>query len=134
MEITQEILDQVLKQTRHHLENAKKTIENVDDNYIKDVAYEVFKGVVGSDNIDVDARLKVCNYVISNIAAGPYEIEYIYDGYKTLTSYAPSSSGTTITIDKAIMLHRNAIIISISISLVFFVPNYARFIIYILIF
>lgn len=74
MEVTQELLEQVLKQTRHQLENAKKTIENVDDNYIKDIAYEVLKQVVGADNIDVDTRLKVCNYVISNTRGlGPIE-------------------------------------------------------------
>ncbi len=74
MEVTQELLEQVLKQSRHQLENAKKTIENVDDNYIKDIAYEVLKATVGTDNIDVDTRLRVCNYVISNTRGlGPIE-------------------------------------------------------------
>ena len=74
MEVTQELLEQVLKQSRHMLENAKKTIENVDDAYIKDIAYEVLKQLVGTDNIDVDTRLKVCNYVISNTRGlGPIE-------------------------------------------------------------
>ena len=74
MEVTQELLEQVLKQTRHQLENAKKTIENVDDNYIKDMAYEVLKAVLGTSDVDVDTRLKVCNYVISNTRGlGPIE-------------------------------------------------------------
>lgn len=74
METSHELLEQVLKQTRHQLENAKKTIENVDDSYIKDIAYEVLKQVLGTDNIDVDTRLLVCNYVISNTRGlGPIE-------------------------------------------------------------
>ena len=75
MEITYEILDQVLKQSRHRLENEKKIIGNVDDTYIKDIAFEVLKSVLGTDNIDVDTRLKVCNYVISNTRGlGPIEV------------------------------------------------------------
>ena len=66
MDITQELLEEVLKRSRHQLENAKKTIENVSDDYIKDIAFEVLKQVLGTDDIDVDTRLKICNYVISN--------------------------------------------------------------------
>lgn len=74
MEVDYELLDQVLRQTRHQLENAKKTIENVDDNYIKDIAYEVLKQTLGTNIVDVDVRLKVCNYVISNTRGlGPIE-------------------------------------------------------------
>lgn len=74
MDITQELLEEVLKRSRHQLENAKKTIENVSDDYIKDIAFEVLKQVLSTDDIDVDTRLKICNYVISNTRGlGPIE-------------------------------------------------------------
>ena len=74
MEVTQELLERVLKETRHQLENAKKTIENVDDYYIKDLAYEILKQFLGTEYVDVDTGIKVCNYVISNTRGlGPIE-------------------------------------------------------------
>lgn len=77
MEVTNDLLNQVLEQTQKQLNKQiddKHKIENIEDKYIKNIADEILKNVLGINDVDVDTRLAVRNYVISNIRGlGPID-------------------------------------------------------------